>query len=390
MTEQIRFPYARQSISREDIEQVGYALNQPLITRGRLVEEFEDALSTYCGAKYAVAFNSGSSALMAVYFAAALKQGDTLITTPNTFVSTVGAAVQRGARPLFIDIDRKTGNLDLEQLSFNMNRQSVSRKTAVAPVHFSGIPVDMEKIARSVADLRTVIIEDASHAIGSRYKDGSRVGSCLWSAMTVFSFHPAKTITTGEGGAVTTNDPELCRQLRLFRNNALERDAEFLKDPPAPWYYEAVALTGNFNFTEMQAALGLSQLKRIDLFIEKRQRLLALYEKELQMDHLTFLTPEQGVIVAPHLCVVQVDFAAYKKTRAWLMEKLKEKGIGTQVHYIPLYKHPIFSSQMPDLEEYFPSMETYYTQALSLPLYYDLAEEDVAFIAKELRQLLRD
>jgi dTDP-4-amino-4,6-dideoxygalactose transaminase len=336
-----------------------------------------------------VAFNSGSSALMGAYFAAGLKEGVKAALDPNTFIATAGAAMQLGASPLFIDIDRRTGKIDLEQLFLNMNREAISKKMVVAPVHFGGIPVDVQKIQRSVADLRTLLIEDACHALGSCYKDGSRVGSCQWSDMTVFSFHPAKTITTGEGGAVTTNDPQLYHQLQLFRNNGQERDPEFLQGAPAPWYYEVAALTGNFNFTEFQAALGLSQFKRISTFIAKRQRLLSLYQQELQIDHLTFLTPEKGTVVAPHLCVVQIDFAAYKKSRAWLMERLKEKGIGTQVHYIPLYRHPCLSKRMGELQEYFPAMETYYAQALSLPLYTDLSEEDVRLIAQEVKRLLR-
>jgi UDP-4-amino-4,6-dideoxy-N-acetyl-beta-L-altrosamine transaminase len=389
MPDPFYLPYARQTISREDIQEVEKALNQPFITRGPLVEQFEQAIAAYCGAEFAVAFNSGTSALMASYSVANVNKGDFLISTPNTFIATVGAAVQKGACPVFLDIDRSTGNFNLEQLAININHPSVSRKTVIAPVHFGGIPVDVQEIYQMISDTRTVIIEDACQALGSRYKDGSMVGSCRWSDMTVFSFHPAKIITTGEGGAVTTNDPSLYHRLQLFRNNGIERNPQFLVNPPAPWYYEVVDLTGNFNFTEIQAALGLSQLSRIDSFINKRRELMNRYQKQLKtLEHVKLLTPDKTAFAAPHLCVVQIDFEAYKKTRAQVMEELMQRGIGTQVHYIPVYRHPYFAKEMKEIETYFPEMETYYAQALSLPLFYTLTEENVQTVVKELKNVL--
>ena len=308
-------PYAQQHISPEDIAAVSEALQRPQITRGALVEEFEQAVANYCGAQFAVAFNSGTAALMAAYFAADTNQNDTLVSTPNTFVTSVSAGVQFCATPVFLDIDRGTGNISLEHLDININRQRARGKTIIMPVHFSGIPVDIQAIDHMITDPNTVIIEDAAHAIGSYYKDGTMVGCCGYSQMTMFSFHPAKTITTGEGGMVTTNDPELNRRLRLFRNNGIERDPAYMQNNAGPWFYEVQALTGNYNFTEMQAALGLRQLKQIDQFIKKRQKLLKLYAEKLKdIENVEMLAPKEPMEIAPHLCVVQIDYGAYKST----------------------------------------------------------------------------
>lgn len=382
-------PYAHQHISSDDLEAVSHALRQTLITRGPLVESFENAVAHYCGANYAVAFNSASTALLAAYFAADIGTADRIVTTPNSFISSVGSGVQRGATPVFLDIDRATGNFDLEQLPHNINAPSMRGKTAIVPVHFAGIPVDVQAIDDLITDPRTVIIEDAAHAIGSRYKDGSRVGCCAFSQMTVFSFHPAKTITTGEGGIVTTNDEALAHQLQIFRNNGIERDPRYLREDAGPWHYEVISLTSNYNLTEMQAALGLSQLKKIDLFIEKRRALLDQYKKQLSdFEHVRLLAPSPDLFVAPHLCVVQIDFKAYKTDRSSIMFGLRDLGIGTQLHYIPLYRHPIFADRFGDVSEYFPQMEAYYAQALTLPLFFDMNEEDVDAVIKGLKEVL--
>lgn len=383
-------PYAQQNISSEDIEEVRLALSQPIITRGPLVENFETAMASYCGSNYAVAFNSGTAALMAAYFAADVGPHDRIMTTPNTFVSTVGAAIQRSATPVFIDIDSSTGNLNLEHLSYNINTPLSKGKTIIAPVHYAGIPVDIKAINSMIANPETVIIEDAAHALGSHYKDGSKVGSCAWSEMTVFSFHPAKTMTTGEGGMVTTNDKTLYHRLQLFRNNGIERDPRYLQSPPAPWHYEVHTLSGNYNFTEMQAALGLGQLKRLDHFIKRRQALMQIYKQKLtSLESVRLLWTDQEDVIARHLCVVHIDFDALKTTRTAVMEALKQKGIGTQLHYIPVYRHPFFASQAGDLSEYFPEMERHYAQALSLPLYPALTEDDIDTVIRALKACLK-
>lgn len=383
-------PYAHQSIDPADIFEVNKALFSNAITRGPRVEAFEKEIADYCGAKYAVAFSSASTALSAACHASQVDKHDRLISTPNTFISSVGCGVQKGATPIFVDIDRHTGNINLEQVGFTMQKPYSRGRHILLPVHFSGIAVDMRQLDSLITDPDTVVIEDAAHALGSYYPNGGpRVGSCEWSQMTVFSFHPAKTITTGEGGMVTTNDRELVHRLQRYRNNGIERDPQYLEGEAAPWYYECHEMTNNFNFTEIQAALGLSQLKRLEDFIAKRRQLVQIYRQELQnLEHVVPFTAEFDEHTSFHLFVVQIDFSAYKTNRTEVMNKLKDRGIGTQVHYIPVYRHPCFKNICGDISEYFPNMEAYYNQALSLPLYYNLRIEDVERVVRDLQSVL--
>jgi len=379
-------PYARQSIDQSDIEAVTEALQSDFITRGPKTAALEEAAAEYCGARFAVAFNSATSGLIAACHVVEANPGDRLVTTPNSFVATIAAGLRQGVEPLFIDIDPKMGNLDLDKLEAAEKRPSLRGRQIYLPVHFAGIPVDMRRLEKMIDDPRAVVIEDAAHAFGSFYPSGERVGSCAYSQMTVFSFHACKNITTAEGGLVTTNDRELYKRLLRFRNNGIVKAPDELGGDPPPWYYEVREITGNFHMSELQAALGLSQLKRVDQFADKRRSLWRAYRERLS--DLPFIEPDDPEKCFLHLAVVRIPFEERGLSRKELMETLKERGIGTQVHYIPLYRHPFFTERRPDIHSYFPEMEAYYSEALTLPLFADMEEDDVDRVVSVLKPLI--
>lgn len=384
-------PYGKQDIDEHDISAVCRALRSDIITRGASVEAFECAVASWCGAGYAVAFNSGTAALAAACHAIDLCAHDRVILPPNTFVATVAPVIHAGATPIFVDIDRNTGNLNLDQVEGVLETQPTRGRTVVMPVHFSGIAVDMQQLESMLNRPEMVLIEDAAHALGSLYPSGEKVGSCAYSAMTIFSFHPVKNITCGEGGMVLTNDEELFRRLCRFRNNGIERDSHhFLGDERGPWYYEVQEITGNYNLTDIHAALGLSQMQRLPTFVDKRREHMMQYRHLLKdVPHVQLLSAAQDSYTAFHLAVAQIDFAQLGITREALMLQLKGRGIGTQVHYIPLYRHPYFLQHCGELSPYFPEMERYYSQALSLPLYSKLRPEQITYICETLEGLLK-
>lgn len=382
-------PYAHQSIDEEDISAVAEALRGNLITRGPLVEAFEKSISSYVGSRYAVAFSSASAALNAAYLAKEISSHDRLLTSPNTFIATTAQASLKGAPTVFVDIDRRSGGWNNQLIEPNLEYKSLRGRLFIVPVHFAGIALDMGSLYPLFKASNLVIIEDAAHALGSTYPDGKKVGCCAYSDMTIFSFHPAKHITTGEGGMVTTNDEELFERLKMFRNSGIVREEKKLKNGKEnPWYYEVQEFATNSNFTDFQAALGLSQLKKLDRWIEKRRFLVGRYREMLKdLPGIEFFDPIYDSRSAYHLMVIQIDFEKKGVTRAIVMEELKKLGIGTQFHYIPLYRHPCYRSLVGDIEEYFPEMEIYYKRALSVPLFPAMGEEDVFRVSEALHSL---
>ena len=385
-------PYAKQNITKEDLKAVEDALFSKRITRGEKTQAFEQAVASYCGASYAVAFSNATCALFAAMYVVRANRQDRFFVPTNTFIASAGCGMSMGLQPQLIDIDRSTGNLSLGKLQ-ELAMQPASRgRTIVMAVHFAGIACDMRRLERSFVDPDGIIIEDAAHAVGSLYPTQERVGSCAKSHMTIFSFHPAKTITCGEGGMVTTNSEELYHLLKRYRNNGIEREQKYLvSGKESLGFYEVHEITGNFHMTEMQAALGLSQLQRLDLFVEKRRTLVSCYRKELKnLDHVVLFPEEYDARTSYHLMVLQIDFSAYKTTRLEVMEKLYAAGIGTEVHYIPLYRHPVFdrNQSKQDFERDFPESEKYYAETLSLPLYYDLTEQEVERVCLSLKKIL--
>lgn len=414
-------PYGHQLIDEEDIQAVVEVLRSERLTQGSRVKEFEKAFADYVGSRYAVAVNNGTAALQLACLAAGLGTGDEVITSPITFVASANCALYVGSKPGFVDIDPETCNLDPSKLesyleakvsgSESGSRPAVNKPRAVIPVHFAGLPCYMYEIYRIAEKYKLIIIEDACHALGAeyrvpqpaaggqRYKKDKwiRIGSCAHSHMAVFSFHPVKHITTGEGGMVTTNDKSLYDRLLILRSHGITRDpGQFinLKRPKnnsgkaPPWYYEMKDLGYNCRITDIQCALGLSQLRKADLFINVRRQIAARYQEELSTFSAVQLTKKPGHCKSSyHLFTIKIDFERIGKSRDEVMSDLSRAGIGTQVHYIPIPRHPYYQ-RLGFRKEDYPAAERFYRQCLSLPIYPGLKMHEVDRVIKVLRETL--
>jgi len=382
-------PYGRQNITEDDIEQVANVLRSDFLTQGLKTPEFEREIAGYCMASYAVAVNSATSALHIACLALDLRKDDWLWTTPNTFVASANCALYCGARIDFVDIDPCTYNMCPHRLEAKLVEAKKSGKLPkiVVPVHLTGYPCEMDAIHRLSQKYGFRVIEDASHAIGGRYW-GEPIGSSRYSDITIFSFHPVKIITTGEGGIVVTNNKELFDKMALLRSHGITRDPSMMNhEPDGPWYYQQIALGFNYRMTEMQAALGISQLKRIDSFINKRHQLAELYDKllvdlPLQLPRHT----DMNHYSALHLYVVRTTGLDNEEHRR-LFQLLREKGIGVNLHYIPVHTQPYYR-QFGFMLGDFPNAEHYYREALSLPIFPDLTEEVLLHVVKVLKEAM--
>ena len=380
-------PYGTQMIDETDVQAVLDVLHAPYLTQGPRVEEFERAIAARVGAKYCVAFCNATSALHCAVRALGLGEGDEGITSPNTFVASANCMAYCGVTPAFADIDPRTYNVTAETIS-----ERLTEKTSlVIPVHFAGQPCDMAAIGALAKSRGLRVIEDAAHAIGSLYSDGSPVGSCRHSDITVFSFHPVKTVTCAEGGAATTNDPELYRRLVLLRSHGITKDpAQMTRTSPGPWYYEMQELGYNYRMTELQAALGLSQLKRLDAFKARRREIVARYNAAFA-DIPTIKTPYEapGVSSCFHLYVPRFDFNAIGMTRAEFGKRLHSFEVGWQVLYIPVYTQPWYERTYGVRRGLCPNAEAYYEEAMALPLYPKLTDNDVERVVRAVRESVR-
>jgi UDP-4-amino-4,6-dideoxy-N-acetyl-beta-L-altrosamine transaminase len=365
-------PYGRQSISEADVEAVVNILRSDFLTQGPAIPAFEEGIAQYCGVDHAVAVNSATSALHIACLALGVGPGDCVWTSPVTFVASANCALYCGAKVDFIDIDPATYNLSIEALSEKLERaaREGGLPKLVIPVHMAGQPCDMAAIKALGDRYGFRIIEDASHAVGALYR-GQPVGGCQFSDITVFSFHPVKIITTIEGGVALTQNPELAKRMELLRSHGVTRDAAQMEDEPhGQWYYEQVDLGFNYRMTDVQAALGSSQLKRLDSFIERRRYLASRYDEALSGLPLSKPWQHPDTASSYHLYIVRL-YASVDRGKAF--DRLRELGIGVNVHYMPVYLQPYYR-RLGFRPGYCPAAELYYQGAISLPLFPDLSE----------------
>lgn len=376
-------PYGRQSITEEDIAAVVEVLRSDWITQGPVIPRFERAVADYCGAQHALAVSHGTAALHLACLALGLGPGDSLWTSPITFVASANCARYCGAAVDFVDIDPQTYNISVSALRDKLEAAKSAGRLPkiVVPVHFAGQPCDMAEIAGLAREFGFFVLGDACHALGAEYQ-GGRVGNCEYADISVFSFHPVKSITTGEGGMLLTNDPVLHRRAALLRSHGISREGI-----PAEqgWYYEQHELGFNYRLTDLQAALGLSQLSRLEEFIARRRELAARYDAQLAGLPLQLPYQASGRTSARHLYPVQLKNAG--TTRNWVYQALRGEGIGVNVHYIPVHTQPYYR-QLGFHEGQFPVAEAYARQALSLPLYPGMTDEQQEQVVGCLQRLL--
>jgi len=373
--------YGRQSITEEDISAVTNVLKSDYLTQGPKVSEFENAICAQTGAKYCVAVANGTAALHIAVAVLNIDKGFEGITTSITFVASANCMRYNGLVPRFADINDKTYNIDPSSISERIN----DKTRLLIPVHFAGQPADMVTISELAQQKGLYVIEDAAHAIGSQYADGSYVGNCKYSDMTTFSFHPVKTITTGEGGAITTNSKELYGKLLLLRNHGITKDENILTSNPGPWYYEMHELGFNYRMAEMQAALGISQLSRLSEFKKRRREIVSFYNAAFAaIQWLATPWEAQDISSCFHLYVVKINFEEIKRSRKQVMEYLFSKNVGTQVHYIPVTSFPYYQKFKVDA---CPQADRYYEQCLSIPLFPAMTDAEMMHVVEAINSL---
>ena len=386
--------YGKHHIDEDDIRAVVDVLRSGALTQGPVIETFERAVADFVGVKYAVAVSSGTAGLHLAALAAGVGPGNSLITSPITFVASANAALYAGGRAVFADIDPDTVNMSPRSLKEALEKNPDTR--VVMPVHFAGLPCDMPAIKSAADEAGATVIEDAAHALGAQYPNGQRVGSCAYSLMTIFSFHPVKAIAAGEGGMITTNDEPTYRKLLRLRSHGINKlDDPFQLPEQAitngiqdPWYYEMQELGFHYRITDIQCSLALSQFKKLDRFIEKRRSLVKTYDNAFAgMRNCRVAQITGRAQSGHHLYVLRIDFKAAGLGRGQLMQELKARQIGSQVHYIPVPAQPHYRRLGFRPEDY-PNAQRYYQEALSIPLFYDLTDKQQEQVITAIKELV--
>lgn len=388
-------PYSRQTITNFDALYVAQVIRFKNLTQGKEIEKFEQSVAKFVGAKYAVAVSSATAGLHIAHLALKNPKGAKVVTSPVSFLSSANSIIYAGLIPIFADIEADTGNLSAHSLKQVLENHSIS---VVVPVHYAGMPCDMQEIHTICSKKKIQIIEDAAHALGACYSTGERVGSCKYSDLTVFSFHPVKSITTGEGGIVTTNSENLYLELLKLRSHGIEKNQNSVKNSVLSktnnvaniWYYEMQALGFHYRMTDIQAALGYSQIKKINKFIKKRRSIAKKYDKFFaKIENVKAIQINNRNESAHHLYPIKIDFDKIKISRNNLMQKLRSCGIITQVHYIPIPLQPYYESLGYKCDN-LPNALNYYLQTLSLPIYPKLTINKQRKVVRTLRQILEN
>jgi len=380
-------PYGHQTIDDDDIEAVVEVLRSEWLTQGPVNTRFEKCIANYCDARFAISFNSATSALHIACKSLGLAHGDVLWTSPNTFVASANAALYCGASIDFIDIEPQTYNISINALAKKLEiaKSKGQLPKIVIPVHFAGQSCDMQAIGDLSKEYGFHVIEDASHAIGGKYQD-KPIGSCIHSDITIFSFHPVKIITTGEGGVAVTQNENIANKINLLKNHGITRNVQELNNKKeGPWYYEQIALGFNYRMTEMQAALGVSQMKRLDEFVMRRSELANRYNTLLSDLPINLPMVKSECKSTWHLYVICLELEKTAKSRMEIFNNLRQAGIGVNVHYIPVHTQPYYR-QFGFKPGDFPISENYYEMALTLPLFPKLTEKQQDYIVNKLTE----
>ena len=388
-------PYSKQIITWGDVLHVAFTLKFKNLTQGSSIKRFEDCVANYVGSEYAVAVSSATAGLHLSHLALKAPAGSKIATSPMSFVASANSALYAGLNPVFIDIDPNTGNISVESFRKEIARHEI--KTLV-PVHYAGAPCDMESLYKLCVSKGIRIIEDAAHALGSVYLSGEKVGSCKFSDLTVFSFHPVKNITTGEGGIITTNNKELYETLLKLRSHGISKDVNNFKNKklsatagvPNPWYYEMAILGFHYRMTDLQATLGFSQMKKLNKFLMKRNQLATRYDKAFANNR--FFQPTQLDLrnySAKHLYPIKINFSKISISKNEIMKELREKGIITQVHYLPIPLHDYYQKLGYDIKN-LPNTAKFYNEVLSIPLFPNLGRIRQRKIIKMLGRLIHN